>query len=92
VFKKSAEPLGSLVADCEDFEVVNLRISTNWGPLGPDESPFFAVPQLVHAAVQGHVPDVSPPRPPAFAEDGADLCYVKDCARGIALLIAPFLT
>ena len=24
---------------------------------------------------------------PPYADDGADLCYVKDCARGIALLL-----
>ena len=27
------------------------------------------------------------PRPPAYAEDGGDLCYVKDCGRAIALLM-----
>lgn len=86
VFKKSAELFAALVADSEDFEVVSLRLSTIWGPLGPEESPFFAVPHLVHAAVKGEAPDLSPPRPPAYAEDGFDLCYVKDSARGIALL------
>jgi nucleoside-diphosphate-sugar epimerase len=32
-------------------------------------------------------PDLTPPRPPAYAEDGGDLCYVKDCGRAIALLM-----
>ena len=86
VLKKSAELFASLVGGNEAFEVVNLRISTVWGPLGPDDSPFYALPHLVHAAVRGEVPDMSPPRPVAYAEDGADLCYVKDCGRGIALL------
>jgi UDP-glucose 4-epimerase len=50
---------------------VNLRISTIWGPLGPSDSPFFAVPHLVHAAVKGEAPDLSPPRPRAYAKDGS---------------------
>ena len=29
----------------------------------------------------------APPRPPACAGDGGDLCYVKDCGRAIALLM-----
>jgi UDP-glucose 4-epimerase len=39
------------------------------------------------AAVWGEDPDLTPPRPPAYAEDGGDLCYVKDCGRAIALLM-----
>jgi UDP-glucose 4-epimerase len=42
--------------------------------------------------VWGEPPDLTPPRPPAFAEDATDLCYVKDCGRAIALLqLAPTL-
>jgi UDP-glucose 4-epimerase len=32
------------------------------------------------------VPDLSPLHSPAYADDGSDLCYVKDCGRAIALL------
>ncbi len=39
------------------------------------------------AAVWDQDPDLTPPRPPAYAEDGGDLCYVKDCGRAIALLM-----
>ena len=37
--------------------------------------------------VHGEDPDLTPPRPPAYAEDAGDLCYVKDCGRAIALLM-----
>lgn len=84
--KKVAELLGAYVAGRAGFEIVNLRIGAIWGPLGRAESRFIAVPQLVHAAVQGRAPDISPPHVAAYAEDGGDLCYVKDCGRAIALL------
>jgi UDP-glucose 4-epimerase len=45
----------------------------------------------VHAA-RGTVPDFSALRSPPYAGDGFDMCYVKDCARAIALLqVAPRL-
>jgi UDP-glucose 4-epimerase len=84
--KKVAELLGTYVAARAGFELVNLRIGAIWGPLGRTESRFFALPQLVHAAVQGREPDFSPPRAAAYADDGGDLCHVKDCGRAIALL------
>jgi UDP-glucose 4-epimerase len=37
--------------------------------------------------VRGEAPDLTPPRPPGFADDGGDRCYVKDCGRAIALLM-----
>jgi UDP-glucose 4-epimerase len=49
-------------------------------------SPFTAAPQLVHAAARGTAPDFSALRSPVHAADGLDMCYVKDCARAIALL------
>jgi UDP-glucose 4-epimerase len=66
---------------------VSLRIGTIWGRLGLPDSPFFALPRLLSAAVWGEDPDLTPPRPPAYAEDGGDLCYVKDCGRAIAMLM-----
>jgi UDP-glucose 4-epimerase len=42
--------------------------------------------QLVRAAVEGQKLDFTRPPSRAYAEDGVDLCYVKDCGRGIALL------
>jgi UDP-glucose 4-epimerase len=86
VFKKTAELFAALAGDRAGFEAVSLRIGTIWGPLGLPDSPFFALPRLLSAAVRGEDPDLTPPRPLAFAEDATDLCYVKDCGRAIALL------
>jgi UDP-glucose 4-epimerase len=87
VFKKTAELFVALAGDSAGFETVSLRIGTIWGPLGPPDNPFFALPRLLSAAVWGEDPDLTPPRSPAYAEDGGDLCYVKDCGRAIALLM-----
>jgi UDP-glucose 4-epimerase len=40
--------------------------------------------RLVHAAVKGEAPAL---RGDTYAEDGGDSCYVKDCGRGIAMLM-----
>jgi UDP-glucose 4-epimerase len=85
-FKKIGELLADHLAGATGVEIVNLRISAIWGPLGRPESMFFPAPQLVHAAVRGTVPDLSTLRAPAHAGNGGDLCYVKDCGRAIALL------
>jgi UDP-glucose 4-epimerase len=86
-FKKTAELFTALAGDSAGFETVSLRIGTIWGPLGLPDSPFFALPRLLSAAVRGEDPDLTPPRPPAYADDVTDLCYVKDCGRAIALLM-----
>jgi UDP-glucose 4-epimerase len=86
-FKKTAELFAQLVGESAGFDAVSLRIGTIWGPLGPPDNPFFALPRLLSAAVWGEDPDLTPPRPPAYAEDRTDLCYVKDCGRAIALLM-----
>ncbi|MER6943782.1 NAD(P)-dependent oxidoreductase [Nonomuraea sp. NPDC000554] len=85
-FKKIGELLGDHLAGALGLDVVNYRIAAIWGPLGHPHSPFFAAPQLVHAAARGAVPDLSALRAGAHAGDGIDLCYVKDCGRAIALL------
>jgi UDP-glucose 4-epimerase len=87
VFKRTAELFASLIGDTAGFDTVSLRIGTIWGPLGLPDSPFFALPRLLSTAVWGEDPDLTPPRPPAYAGDGTDLCYVKDCGRAIALLM-----
>jgi UDP-glucose 4-epimerase len=87
VFKKSAELFATLTGTTTGFDVVSLRIGTIWGPLGLPDSPFFALPRLLSASVRGEDPDLTPPRPPAYAGDATDLCYVKDCGRAIALLM-----
>jgi UDP-glucose 4-epimerase len=87
VFKKTAELFAALAGEHAGFEAVGLRIGTIWGPLGPPDNPFTPLPRLVSAAVRGEDPDLTPPRPAAFADDRTDLCYVKDCGRAIALLV-----
>lgn len=87
VFKKTAELFATVAGASAGFEVVNLRIGTIWGPLGVPDNPFTPLPRLISAAVRGEDPDLTPPRPLAYAEDATDLCYVKDCGRAIALLM-----
>ena len=85
-FKKVSELLGGHLADATGIQVVNLRISGTWGPLGHSPDPFFPAPQLVHAAAHGRAPDLSGVGGRMHAEDSLDLCYVKDTGRAIALL------
>ncbi len=86
-FKKSVEAITPQVLEGTGVEPITLRIGTIWGPLGHPDSPFLAIPRLISATVRGEDPDLNPPRPPGFADDGGDRCYVKDCGRGIALLM-----
>src|SRR5215831_15979558 len=79
--KKVHELLADFVANGTGLEVYTMRIGGAWGPLGRPASRFFAAPELVHAAVSGRAPDQPP-----YAADGADLIYVRDCGRAIALL------
>jgi UDP-glucose 4-epimerase len=85
-FKKISELLGGHLSDATGIEVVNLRISGTWGPLGHSPDPFFPAPQLIHAAARGRAPDLSGVGGRMHAEDSLDLCYVKDTGRAIALL------
>jgi UDP-glucose 4-epimerase len=85
-FKKVGELLGGHLADATGIEVINLRISGTWGPLGHNPDPFFPAPQLIHAAAHGREPDLSGVGGRMRAEDSLDLCYVKDTGRAIALL------
>ncbi|MFI9380013.1 NAD-dependent epimerase/dehydratase family protein [Kutzneria sp. NPDC052558] len=77
-FKKISELLAGHLADAAGLDIVNYRIGAIWGPLGRPVSPFFAAPQLVHAAASG--------APFETADDAIDLCYAKDCGRALALL------
>lgn len=85
-FKKIGELLTGHLTNTTNIEIVNYRIAAIWGPRDPHGPLFFAAPELVNAAAQGTKPDLSPLPGPAYAEDAIDLCYVKDCARAIALL------
>jgi UDP-glucose 4-epimerase len=81
-FKKSYEILSGHIASRAGFESVSLRISGIYGPLYHSMANLPS--RLVHAAVFGTDPDFSRGTP--YAADGSDMCYVKDCGRGIALL------
>jgi UDP-glucose 4-epimerase len=83
-FKKSFELLSSYVSGRAGFEAVSMRISGIYGPLYHSMANLPS--RLVHAAVKGEAPDIAPPRGPVYAEDGSDLCYVKDCGQCIAQL------
>jgi UDP-glucose 4-epimerase len=85
-FKKISELLGAHLAEATGLEIVSLRISGTWGPLGHSPAPFFPAPQLIHAAARGQAPDLSGVTGHGRAEDSLDLCYVKDTGRAIALL------
>lgn len=85
-FKKIGELLTDHLADATGVEIVNARIAAAWGPLGRPASAFVRAPQLIHAAARGTAPDLSALYTPARADDGIDLCYVKDCGRAIASL------
>jgi UDP-glucose 4-epimerase len=91
-FKKIGELLSDYLSGATGIEIINYRISP-WGPGGNPMSPFSAAPQIVHAAARGATPDFSALRSPAYADDGFDMCYIKDGAKAIALLqLAPRLT
>jgi UDP-glucose 4-epimerase len=81
-WKKCYELIGSYWAGRTGMDVVNLRIAGIYGPLYHSMSNLPS--RLVHAAVKGEAPQL---RGDTFAEDGGDSTYVKDCGRGIALLM-----
>jgi UDP-glucose 4-epimerase len=84
--KRTAELLGGFVGAHASFEVINMRFSAIWGPLGRDQSPFFLAPALIHAAVRGTGLELPARQQNRYAQDAIDMCYVKDCARAITLL------
>ena len=83
--KKIGELLGEQLAESTGIEIINLRISGTWGPVG-HEDPFFAAPALIHAAATRTPVDLSGLLVQPHLGDGLDLCYVKDTGRAIALL------
>ena len=81
-WKKCFEIIGAYFGDRTGLEVVNLRIAGIYGPLYHSMSNLPS--RLVHAAVKGEAPTL---RGDTYAEDGSDATYVKDCGRGLALLM-----
>ena len=81
-FKKAWEILSMNYAAQSGIDLVNMRLS---GVYGPMYASMFNLPsRLCHAAARGTEPDFSADRGGVpFAEDAADMTYVKDVARGI---------
>jgi UDP-glucose 4-epimerase len=75
-----------LITGGPGLQIIHLRISGAWGPLG--HLPNFAspAPQFVHAAAMGTPVELSGVAGRLNAEDGLDLCYVYDLGRATALL------
>ncbi|WP_027345315.1 NAD-dependent epimerase/dehydratase family protein [Hamadaea tsunoensis] len=82
--KKAAEIVSGVV---DDVEIVCARIGAVWGPLGRERSPFFAAPQLVHAAARQAAAPHAPTTIQAYANDGLDMLYARDCGRALAGLV-----
>lgn len=81
-WKKTFELIGNHYAERTGLETVNLRIAAIYGPLYHSMSNLPS--RLVHAAAEGRPPVLSGD---VYAGDGVDLTYVKDCGRGLALLM-----
>jgi len=81
-FKKAWEILSMNYAVQSGLDLVNMRLS---GVYGPMYASMFNLPsRLCHAAARGAEPDFSADRGGVpFAEDAADMTYVKDIAHGI---------
>lgn len=83
-YKKAEETLGCHYADRTGMDVVYLRIGQIYGPLY--HSMRNLPSRLTHAAVRGEELQLNESEQgPSAAHQSADLCYVKDCARGIQL-------
>ncbi len=84
-FKKAGEIFSSYIANSMHLDCITMRIAAVYGPLY-DSTRGSLVGRLVHAAVYGTQPSLENIRWSIYAEDGIDLCYVKDVARAVALL------
>ena len=83
-YKKSEEILGLHYAQRTGLDVVFGRLGGIYGPLYHSMANLPS--RLAHAAVQGRPPDFTGMRGQPLADQTNDLCYVKDCARGVQLL------
>ena len=84
--KKCGEILSSYLGWHTDVECIEVRLAAMYGP-NYDATRGLFIGRLVHAAVKGEIPDIEGIRfGSVYAADGGDHCYIKDAARGIALL------
>ena len=86
VAKKCGELVASYLARHTQVASVEMRLAGMYGP-NYDVTRSSLAGRLVHAAVTGGQPNLDGMRfGSVFAQDGGDLCYIKDAARAIALL------
>ena len=84
-YKKSLEILGLFFGQRTGLEIVMLRVAGIFGPMYHSMSNLPS--RLAHAAARGKAPDFTGMRyGPPKADDGGDVCYVKDAAEGIRLV------
>jgi len=82
--KKISEITANFVNMSDKVECVALRIAAVFGPL---QNPVVTVAnRLAHAAATGTPVQLEGTMFTTYAQEGFDYCYVKDVARGIALL------
>jgi UDP-glucose 4-epimerase len=82
--KKISEITANFVNMSDKVECVALRIAAVFGPL---QNPMItAANRLAHAAATGAPVKLEGTVFTTYAQEGFDYCYVKDVARGIALL------
>ena len=83
--KKALEIICLHFGDRTGMDVRVLRLAAIYGPLYHSMANLPS--RLCHAAVRGEGPDLTHVMGgPPTADSVADLCYVKDCARGIQLV------
>jgi UDP-glucose 4-epimerase len=84
-YKKALETMALHYASRTGMQVATMRLGHIYGPM------YYSMvnlpSRLCHAAVAGRAPDYSAaPGGIPFQDDEGDFCYVKDCAKGIALI------
>ena len=84
--KKCGEILCSYLGFQMQVECIEVRLAAMYGP-NYDATRGSLIGRLVHAVVKGEKPNIEGIRfGSVYAADGGDQCYIKDAARGIALL------
>jgi UDP-glucose 4-epimerase len=84
--KKCTELVSRYLGSQLGVECIQVRLASMYGPnYDPRRSSLVA--RLVHAGLRGEQPDLTSGHfLSAYGSDAGDQCYVKDAARGIALL------
>jgi UDP-glucose 4-epimerase len=83
-YKKALEVLGLYFGRRTEMDVLMLRVAGIFGPLYHSMANLPS--RLAFAAAHSRPPDFSGMRAgPPKADDGGDMCYVKDCAEGIRM-------